>query len=279
MKIECAVYSHEGKLRSENEDNYFLNGIIRKDVTKNRTEQYLKKNGGKFVFAVCDGMGGEEQGELASLCSVKAMDVFLKQKRTEELYEHFLSLARKYIKTNTPVLKKGGPGTTVGLLILEDNMAYAANLGDSRIYLWRGGALRQLSKDHTQAQLMVDYGLIPKEEAREHQGGHVLTRCLSMDMDISAADFYQSEPIDLYTDDIFLLCSDGLTDMLEDDEIQKCMEQYSDYNVGGQAQELCKRALLAGGKDNVTCLLVKIKQVQSKYKNKIFKRFTSFGNK
>lgn len=264
MQVECAVVSHEGKLRTSNEDNFFLDGFIRENVLDNRIEENIKNKGKKFVFSVCDGMGGEEYGEIASLCSVKAMGIFKKNGLTKQTLEEFIKNTRKSLQLQLPKRDNIDSGTTVTILILEYDTAYIANLGDSRIYLYRNGLLMQISKDHTQAQLMADNGLLMEEEARKHKDWHMLTRYLGAGTDIQAEDFYCFNPLKLYTGDIFLLCSDGLTDMLKDSEIENCIKEYREKEAGRLANELCSNALLAGGMDNITCLVVKIEGLEKK---------------
>lgn len=263
MYIESAVVSHEGKLRAGNEDNYFLNGLFREDIGKNRSREIFKGDGKHFVFSVCDGMGGEEYGEIASLCSVKAMDIFLKEKWSNQTIDTFIKLAGKNMKKRLGEKETKQSGTTVTVLFLKGDMAYVANLGDSRIYLFRGGRLRQLSKDHTQARLMVENGLLREEESRNHRDGHILTRYLGMDLELVASDFYCLD-LPLKCSDIFLLCSDGLTDMVADEEMECCLEKWKDEGAERLAGELCSCALSAGGADNITCLVVKINQLEEK---------------
>lgn len=263
LYIEGAVVSHEGKLRAGNEDNYFLNGLFRDDIGKNRSQEIFKGGGKQFVFSVCDGMGGEEYGEIASLCSVRAMDIFLKEKWSNQTIDEFIKLAGKNMKKQLGEQETRQSATTVTVLFLEKSMAYVANLGDSRIYLFRDGKLRQLSKDHTQAQLLVENGLLKEDEARNHRDGHILTRYLGMDLEPVASDFYCLD-LPLQCSDIFLLCSDGLTDMVADEEMKRCLEKWKEGEAERLAGELCSLALSAGGADNITCLVVKINQLEEK---------------
>lgn len=264
MQIEGAVISHEGKLRTSNEDNFFLNGLIKENVKENRIKENIENTGKKFVFSVCDGMGGEEYGEIASLCSARAVEIFKRNGLVRQTLEEFILMARESLQVHLPEKNNIDSGTTVTILMLEYDTAYAANLGDSRIYLYRNGLLSQISKDHTQAQLMADNGLIKEEEVRKHKDWHILTRYLGTGTDIQAEDFYCFKPLKLYNEDIFLLCSDGLTDMLKDSEIENCIKEHKDKKAGRLAEELCNYALLAGGMDNITCLVVKVKEPERK---------------
>ena len=263
MRIESAVVSHEGNIRTNNEDNYFLNGQFREDCSENRRKEKQKSTAGTCIFSVCDGMGGEDYGEVASKCAVKAMKIFHEKKWSGQVLEELLKTVKNDMNRELSG-KEGESGTTVTALILENSIAYAVNLGDSRIYLYREKKLLRLSKDHTQAQLMADYGILQEKEARRRRGGHALTRYLGVDSEVCAEDFYCHEPLRIEKQDIFLLCSDGLTDMLADNEIKKCLEENQDARADQIAEILCSLALASGGKDNVTCLIVKIKEAGAK---------------
>lgn len=262
MKIESAVISNIGKVRGNNEDNYFLNGSFRENVLEHGKQEVLCKEGKKFIFSVCDGMGGEDNGEIASLCAVKALCVLKEQKWSKKSISDFLLAAEKNMKEWQDLeQKEKRMGAAIIILVLENNIGYAANLGDSRLYLFRGNSLQRLSKDHTQAQLLVEHGLLKEEEARKHIGGHVLTRFLGNDAEMSVDDFYEISPLKLKKDDIFLLCSDGLTDMLEDRELENCIKEWQKKPVKELTNALCQKALNAGGRDNITCLAVQIKKL------------------
>lgn len=265
MKIESAVISNIGKVRNNNEDNYFLDGIFREDVLEHEKQEVLCKEGKKFVFSVCDGMGGEANGEIASLCAVKALQVLKEQTWSKKSQQEFLFTAKKNMEMWQQEKKqdKQKMGTAIAILLLENNTGYAVNLGDSRLYLFREKSLQCLSKDHTQAQLLVEHGLLKKEEARTHLGGHVLTRFLGNDMELSVDDFYEMSPLKLKKDDIFLLCSDGLTDMLEDKSLEYYIKIWQKKPIKELAEALCQEALKTGGKDNITCLVVRIKKLEN----------------
>lgn len=264
MRIESAVISHEGKIRANNEDNYFLNGSLKRNVLENRRRESMEETGKKYVFSVCDGMGGEKYGEIASLCSVKAMDVFQKNEWSKQTLEEFLETARSGIREKINGKNSEESGTAVVLLVLEKDTAYIANIGDSRIYLFRDEKLQQLSKDHTQARLMVDHGMLRAEEAVNHKSRHILTRYLGIDTEVLPEDFYIPPSLELSQGDLFLLCSDGLTDMVAEKEIEQCMKKYRKAGTLRMAEALCRCALQSGGKDNITCLIVSVRELDRK---------------
>lgn len=268
MKIDSAVISHVGKVRKNNEDNYFLNGAYCGDVAQAiRTETY-NQNGENFIFAVCDGMGGEEYGELASLSSVKALHVLREQPWSEQALKTYLEYVIEEMKNNIPQTESETSGAAIVILAIEGRKAYIANLGDCRLYLYREGNFKKITVDHTQAQYFVDTGAMTEEQARKHRSGHVLTRCLCLDVEIMPEDFYTPEPITIQNNDIFLLCSDGLTDMLTEKQIRECLNKIHQNASKQITEQLVQKALEAGGRDNVTCMLVKAGSVRENISKK-----------
>lgn len=167
--VESAVISHEGKIRINNEDNFFLNGVFKKNTDIKRRQEEISEKGSKFLFSVCDGMGGGEYGEVASFCAVKALAKVWKE---DILLEQFLKEAVSGMEAELKGKECEDVGTTVSILYLENEMAQLFHLGDSRVYLFRENVLEQLSRDHTQTQIMIEHGILDKKEARTHKGGH-----------------------------------------------------------------------------------------------------------
>ena len=259
MFVESSVVSHVGRIRKNNEDNFFFNGFFRKDTLEDFFAKMQKVHEKRLVYAVCDGMGGEEYGEIASLCAVSLMGIFKENKWSENIFKEYIDKVKTEMISKCSGLLAQRMGTTFALLYLEDNTAHIANMGDSRIYLYRNNKLLQISKDHTQASLLIDNGLLTPDKVSNHKSSHILTRYLGTENEITEKDIYQAEEIKLCKDDIFLLCSDGLTDMLADEQIEKILSK-SDKNTKKAANKLCMNALNAGGKDNITCIIVKIKK-------------------
>lgn len=265
MVIESSVVSHIGKIRQNNEDNFFLNGVYRQDGLESTFTKTQKIRSRRLVYAVCDGMGGEEYGEVASLCAVSSMEIFKEKEWSFSLFEEYLENVKTDLVKRGSKLLTRNMGSTLALLYLEDNTAYIANIGDSRVYLYRHGRLVQLTRDHTQARLLLDNGLLSPDEARKHISGHILTRYLGADNEITASDIYMPESLKLCKGDIFLICSDGLTDMVTDKIIEKYLHKPDSKNTAGIAWGLCTKALDAGGRDNITCIITKVIKRNSRF--------------
>lgn len=248
-KIEAACSCHTGKIRHNNEDNLFFDGrCLEADNTGLSNpvgfEEPLRSG---LAMAVMDGMGGENFGELASYAAAREMQL-LQQKKAD-----FLVSGRKYLRElvsrmNEAVLKQKEAlctehmGTTFVSLYFSGRYVYVCNLGDSRAYRLRSGAFQQLSKDH-----------IEKRPAEAHKAP--LTQHLGISPEDMLLDPYIAKG-EIKSGDRYLLCSDGLTDMLSNFEIADIITNNDDPQKC--AQELIDAALERGGRDNITVILCKI---------------------
>lgn len=255
LYVSASVISHVGQVRTNNEDNFYLQGHIREDVEQKEAHYTCDVPGSRFLAAVADGMGGEDSGELASLLAVRALEPcsFEQMGKTAQI-----SITRANSHICNQIKKNGGRrmGSTLTALYIDDGRALCCNIGDSRCYLLRDEMLTLLSTDHNRAKRMVELGVLTPEQAARHPSRHELTQYLGIlekEMLIQPA---FSEIIKLQPGDIFLLCSDGLTDMVSEKDIAVCLAN------GGtpeqQAAALVQMALAAGGRDNVTALVAKV---------------------
>ena len=252
MHLEAMVYCHVGMVRQNNEDNFYLMGKVRQNLAEQYLKECYKGSVKQSLFAVADGMGGETNGELASLVTVQS----LRPCALDEVYE----IANQSIfEANEmlcdEMLSTGGKrmGSTLAALYVDGDKTIVVNIGDSRIYRMRAGVLEQLSKDHTIVQQMVDMGAITAQEARIHKKRHVLSQNIGIFPEEMVIEPYFSMPIGIKAGDIYLLCSDGLTDMVTDEEISSVLAKEK-FEMQGKI--LLDFALKNGGRDNVTILLV-----------------------
>jgi protein phosphatase len=214
------------------------------------------------VFIVADGMGGHVAGEVASQIVTETVGPGVSDAVGEgltgtELAARVLDLIEE---ANRAILEradnepeKRGMGTTLTLMALIPEEGYLFDqVGDSRGYLLRNGTLSQITRDHTVVQQQVDRGALPPEQARDHPLSHILTRALGTEIDVEADTYGDSvEP-----GDMFLLCSDGLSGMLPDEDIQKIMS--SETDIQDIADRLIDEANEAGGMDNITAVVVRV---------------------
>jgi protein phosphatase len=228
------------------------------------------------LYIVADGMGGHLAGEVASQISVeminKTFRKWVEEEATEiEIYgkpDRTLSREGNYILggirlANRVVYEMAleqkqyhGMGTTVAVLLVTPNMIITANVGDSRIYLIRDGGLERLSKDHSLVAEQVEMGMMTEEEAENSSMKHVLTRNLGSMEDVEP-DIFEIEPSN---NDCFVLCSDGLTDLLDDAEIEEMAQEVNE--PGDLCREFIDKVLDRGAHDNTTIISVFITDVK-----------------
>ncbi len=242
MELTVAARSDVGMIRSGNEDAFFAH------ATRERG-----------VFIVADGMGGHAAGEVASEMAVQIVSREL-QELTEVQGEEArnrvadsLRIANRAIYDRTiQESDKQGMGTTASVLVVSGTRYLIGQVGDSRVYLLRDGALRQLTKDHSYVQEQVDAGFLTPEQARYHPYSNVITRCVGAS-DTVEPDTYSGE---LKLGDVFLVASDGLTGMVDDRRLQQLL--LSRASAGRVVDALIAEANYRGGLDNITAVVVQV---------------------
>ena len=262
-EVEYVALSHSGRIRRINQDNFYVNGFYKKNAQ--HPEAYFEGSNstGKFLAAVCDGMGGEEMGEIASLLAVQVIAEMDKATEKISLWERnradFLSdITRMANQTICNRMKEEGKtmGSTLSMLEFCGNKVRACNLGDSRIYQLTNKELKKISTDHTVIQRLLQHGQITSEEAKNHPMQHRITQYLGIPMEEMILEPAITGWIPLVRDDIFVICSDGLTDMLSEKQIADCLLE--ETTLCRQGIKLQQSALHAGGNDNITVILIKV---------------------
>ncbi len=208
------------------------------------------------LFIVADGMGGHNAGDFASRYCVDEM-VKLIGESEEKTVIGMLDTA--VAKTNEMLLKQAreqtgleGMGTTLVLATIIDQLMYVANIGDSRLYLIND-TMKQITEDHSLVEEMVKTGEIKRSEARYHPKKNVITRAVGASLTV-VPDYFE---VGVKSRDIILLCSDGLSNMLEDDEILAIIKNNGD-NLEASGKELIEKANENGGKDNIAIVLIRL---------------------
>lgn len=245
-----------GRVRGENQDNLYCNGLFRREGGGCETFRRSGQFRDAALFAVADGMGGEANGAQAALETVRDLDGVDRSGGAAALTAYLLECNDRLCRM---IRDQGGRrmGSTFAGLLFFDGAAHIVNIGDSRAYLFREGRLEQLSRDHTSIRSMIDMGVLTEEEARTHPDRHRLSQHLGVFPEemIIEPHAVTGQPQD---GDRFLLCSDGLTDMLEDREIEEVLRDNG--SLGHQADALYAAAMDRGGKDNFTAILVQVRE-------------------
>lgn len=260
IRIEVAVLSDKGRIRENNEDNFFFNGKYMQREQADKGGLFQEKSAEEHqLYAVCDGMGGAEAGEEASLSAVTSLCELLS--RGDDGFEAkgilgFVQMASDRIYTESQQRGGARSGCTIASVLVDDGYVRLLHVGDSRVYLLRGGQLARMTKDHSEVQRMVELNLISEAEARTHPKRNVINQYMGMPPTEVILSPSLTEPEPLQKGDTFLLCSDGVTDMVEDARIGELMKSTQ------SATEMCKKlvgeALRNGGKDNVTAMCLRV---------------------
>lgn len=240
----------------------YCNVVGQTDVGKKRKAN--EDHGGHFetlnglVSVVCDGMGGHVGGAVASEVAVRTIHDFLDSQFIEDPRE---AIGLAIDAANNAIIKQAelnpeldGMGSTCVLLIVRDGKVYIGHVGDSRIYLIREKTIVQLTKDHSFVQTLVDIGQITKEQAEHHPRKNEITNALGLPGMAPAT--VREAPIEPQAGDCFLLCSDGLSGMVSDHDIEKIVSRQRDYSSQQRADLLVQAANNNGGIDNITVELV-----------------------
>ncbi|MFO7818709.1 MAG: Stp1/IreP family PP2C-type Ser/Thr phosphatase [Halanaerobacter sp.] len=232
--MNYGTVSITGRVRDENEDNY------------------LALNKGKIhIIAVADGMGGHKAGDVASSTAIKVIENydFRRNDIISSVRECINLVNNKILAKSNNSSKYQGMGTTLTLGVVQNNYLVVGHIGDSRAYLYHNDSLKQLTNDHSYVADLLKKGIITKEEAKNHPKKNMLLRALGLekDIEIDIMDY------DLVSGDLLLFCSDGLTNMKSDEEIESILRK--DLSLQEEAELLSNKANEAGGYDNITAVL------------------------
>ena len=231
-----------GKLRDMNQDCYYISN----------TNEQLN------LYIIADGMGGYTGGEIASNLAVNSVKSYIQnnfssinheKENIKKLIKDSISYANKIIYNEAKdVQELQEMGTTLDICLIYNNKVYIGHVGDSRVYRIRKGIIRKLTTDHSYVEKLVTDGTITKEEAFNHPKKNMLIKAVGCDEEIEADIIVKG----FIPKDIILMCTDGLTNMLRDDEIYKILT----IDIENANQNLIKNANEKGGYDNITAIII-----------------------
>ena len=266
--VDVAALTHRGKVRPNNEDQ-FLVGRTERDLEVLLTsldQDYISRHSREtgYGMIVADGMGGEKGGEVASRLAIKTLLELVIQtpdwlmriddelaeeliRRTTDRFRKVNAAIRDQAQSNPSLARMG---TTLTVAVSLASNLFVVHVGDSRSYLFRSGKLRQLTRDQTVVQSMLDAGILTQQQAATHKMRHVLTQALGQHAGNLKIEVQQ---LKLEDGDCLLLCTDGLTEMVPDDEISAVLT--SSGKAEQHCQALLDKALDAGGRDNITVVV------------------------
>ena len=254
----CAI-SNTGRIRKNNEDNFFVNGIYSKDYKINNFSfESNAELSTMSVVAVFDGMGGNHFGEEASATAAKSLLDYITAANKENVEFNGRMAIRRMNNSVCKVSRKLSAriGTTIVMGVINENILQVFNVGDSRAYLYRNGQLQQLSVDHNEATLYKQMNI----EQYSSNAKNILTQHLGIEEEEFVLEPFISKKIMIENDDILLLCSDGLCGLVQDDVIADLLDDNIEKTpLKEKAERLVEIALECGGNDNITVLLVSFK--------------------
>jgi len=254
-----------GLRRVKNEDNLFANGVNKPMYSNEPFKHSSSSNDRINVFAVCDGMGGESHGEVAANIAVDHLKNLVSNlgwidhysnEKVVEVIQGYVEIANRKICDFMKDNNTSQMGTTLAGVVILDNEATIFGLGDSRIYLLRNEKLIQVSKDHTHAQKLLNIGVITEDELLTHPSRNKLAMHLGIPVNegIIEADIF--DVIEMIDGDRILICSDGITEHLRDENIQKVlMNENSTYSC---ADKLISETYERGATDNTSCIVIDV---------------------
>lgn len=255
-QMKAAVRSGMGRIRTNNEDAYYFNGQFPTLETID-TEAAVQ---GTFslqdnLFGVSDGIGGAFSGEVASTKTVAHLETLQKVLQTERFADAIIPWTREVNRLVSQAVPGGG--CTIAMVYVNDQALHVAHVGDSRVYRLHQGQLICMTKDHSKVQMLLDAGMITPKEAAVHPQRHMVVRYIGMDEEengICTASV--ARPMPLIHGDRYLICTDGVTDMLDSQALTDLLAQNKETDTCAQA--IYDRALGAGGLDNTTLIVLDV---------------------
>ncbi|GAB4438742.1 MAG: hypothetical protein Kow00120_06490 [Anaerolineae bacterium] len=251
VEVSAGVVSHEGQQRGHNEDS-----VLAVDLE-------APGGSGMQLYAVADGAGGMAAGDLASKLTVRAVKHSLAGSVAdaafdpdEDPYAGWLAAsvrAANYLVHVHAGKDRQRMASTLVMALIEGDEVHIANVGDSRAYLVGETGLRQITRDHSAAQELLNAGLITQDQVKDHPFGHVLTRAIGPEEDVEP-DLYRER---VRSGDRLLLCTDGLTNMVPEADIWEIIRSAPDPQAAAEA--LIDAANRAGGRDNITAVVLEIR--------------------
>lgn len=270
LRTNCGATAHHF-LTGKMDLNQALEMVSRTDagMVRSHNEDAVLTNPALGLAVIADGMGGYNAGEVASSMATTVLGTELEKSFTRlapymqdadgKLHAH-TAFEAEIARANTSIYQAAqsqpqyaGMGTTLVAALFYDNSLTVAHIGDSRLYRYRGEQLQAVTRDHSLLQEQIDSGMITPEEARHSQNRNLVTRALGVDPVVEP----EIRDYDTLPGDIYLLCSDGLNDMVEDDEIALTFQTLMP-NLDLAANQLIQMANDNGGRDNVSVVLVRV---------------------
>ena len=257
MKVSACGASHRGNKRGHNEDNIYVDGVYKYDLSEDNVLIRSRRRAAPYVYAVFDGLGGEDCGEDASLTAAVGLKAMEDINAVCDI-DTYIAAAHKAIINESVRVSAPNMGTTVASVQIFDDHATVFNVGDSRVYLYREGRFTQISRDHSVVQSLIDKGIMQEEERYASRYAAELTQYIGMVFEDGVEPCADITTVSICPGDVFLLCSDGLTGELNDDRLCEMLEENNSSEE--TAARLIKKALEGKCSDNVSAIVCRLEQ-------------------
>jgi serine/threonine protein phosphatase PrpC len=259
VKIQVFGITDTGKVRTNNEDAFLVADLSREKIARPEAVVDFDVTERGILLAVSDGMGGEQAGEVASALVVESLRKELAEAKEagadrsaiDERIEKAIALANTEVWKAARAPDKAGMGATLTAVFVEGGLAHIAEVGDSRAYVIRGSRIRQMTKDQSFVQLLLDSGVLSEEEAKNYPHRNVILQAMGQKPEVHVA----IGRLELRRDDVLLLCSDGLSGKVQAEEMLEIVKAERDLSVA--CRKLVDLANERGGEDNITVVLAR----------------------
>ncbi|MBR5586917.1 MAG: serine/threonine-protein phosphatase [Clostridia bacterium] len=218
----------------------------------NQDSYLIKDNGELKIYAVADGMGGHAAGDLASAIAIKVLETSLGEFSEDAIRDAALKANEQILSVAKTKEEYKGMGTTVALCMVKGNELFLSHIGDSRIYIDKGDGDFFITTDHSVVQQLVERGEISASEAKDHKMKNIITRALGVESSVEM----ETEITDLTDDTVIVICSDGVSNAVEDETIVAIAKENSPEKA---AEILCETAKKQGSTDDITAIVVKVR--------------------
>jgi serine/threonine protein phosphatase PrpC len=252
LRTEASYISNIGRVRKSNEDSLLLNGLLLSGGNMEKTGR-VASSAPIQIYAVADGMGGHQKGEVASRTVLEVLgDKYLTIRDTQDLTDSILSAKAALNWLVERDRDSLGMGTTVTGLLVSEGKCFLFHCGDSRLYHLADRSLEKLTRDHSLVQLLFDEGVITEDEMRSHPQKNILNSALMGDLQSTLPEVEVYE-IDCSGRATFLLCSDGLWESVGRNDMEDCFLAHKD-----EVACLFDKAMSSGARDNISVIVLKI---------------------
>lgn len=256
MNIRGYYITNKGNHRQNNQDSLLVDDKIINNVDMDKVQEAVISGNNAVIF-VADGMGGYENGEIASRIALETFYEYREQFISKHELQNVILEAKARLVSEAEKQRSSECGTTVSGIFLKEEKGYVINIGDSRTYKLNGKYLERLTKDHSLVQQLFEMGMISEDDMRFHPEKNIVTSAITNDnIDEVPLNYYKV--ISLKKDDVFLFCTDGIWESISHDELETCIDR---SDLKSSVQKIYDKCMKNGGNDNLTIIIILVENI------------------